>query len=69
MAEAFEDFRDALKAGLGVFHLGQQGIEFIGDDFLFGEWGQWKGNIQKLLVSKMDLRRPNFFTFNDKSIF
>ena len=40
LAEAFQDLRDAFEAGFGVFHLGQQGVEFVGDDFLFGEGGQ-----------------------------
>lgn len=36
LAEAFEDFRDAFEAGFGAFHLGQKGVEFFGDGFLFG---------------------------------
>ena len=48
LAEAFEYLRDAFEAGFGVFRLGQQGVEFVGDDFLFGEGSYRYGNFIKM---------------------
>src|SRR5690554_3482197 len=57
LAEAFEDLRDAFEAGFGGFHLGQQGVEFVGDDFLFSEG--WKSNIGSFKFTLCYVPKPN----------
>ncbi len=52
LSKLFDDFRDAVEAVAAGIDAGQQGVQFVGDTFLFGERGERKWNFLDIAFSQ-----------------